>query len=232
MTFGAGMPQIERRYCPQRFQDRLTRAVGKNQYGEPLFKIAWGQTQTYTAGGVWPHDHFFGYRQLMLSNSSPSGKGVPCWMILEWHPPEDYEEAAVYYFRNRDDVTGLQTLGEYPYKGRYEIAFKLSSTELHDGRLQVVHYHLDGMILDILIPAIVEGQKMTLRQRLKRLRDIEEYREKDQDRQIDAMLNGAKRRPLPSQIDERERLIQQQMGQYLKVFGRIQPGFKTNSIAA
>lgn len=226
------MPDVERRECPPEFQDRLTNAVGTNQYGEPLFKIVWGQTQTYTAGGVWAHDHFFGYRQLMLSNSSPSGKGVPCWMILEWHPPEDYETAAVYYFRNRDETTGLQTLGEYPYRGRYEIAFKLTSTEYRDGRLQVVHYHLDGMILDILIPAIVEGQRMTMKQRLKRLREWEEKREKDLDRNVDAALKSAKRRLLPSQIDDRVRLIQQQMGQYLKVFGRVQPGFKVNSMTA
>ena len=226
------MPDVERRECPPEFQDRLTNAVGTNQYGEPLFKIVWGQTQTYIAGGVWGHDHFFGYRQLMLSNSSPSGKGVPCWMILEWHPPEDYETAAVYYFRNRDETTGLQTLGEYPYRGRYEIAFKLTSTEYRDGRLQVVHYHLDGMILDILIPAIVEGQRMTMKQRLKRLREWEEKREKDLDRNVDAALKSAKRRLLPSQIDDRVRLIQQQMGQYLKVFGRVQPGFKVNSMTA
>lgn len=229
-TFGVGMPDIERRKCPAEFQDRLTRAVGKNQYGEPLFKIVWGQSQTYTAGGVWPHDHFFGYRQLMLSNSSPSGKGEPCWMILEWHPPEDYEEPAVYYFRNRDDITGLQILGEYPYRGRYEVAFKLTSTELHDGRMQVVHYHLDGMILDILIPAIVEGQRMTMRQRLKKLREIEERRERDLDRKIDGVLHNAKRRLLPSQIDDRERLIQRQMmNNVLKSFGRVQPGFRTQA---
>lgn len=162
----------------------------------------------------------------MLSNSSPTGKGVPCWMILEWHPPEDYETDAVYYFRNRDDTTGLQILGEYPYRGRYEVAFKLSSTELRDGRLQVAHYHLDGMILDVLIPAIVEGQRMTMKQRLRKLREFEEKNEKDQDRKLDAILDQKNRRLLPSQIDDRVRLIQRQMGEMLKTFGRVQPGFK------
>ena len=105
---------------------RLTQAVGRNRFGEPNFLIAWGQTQHLSGRrGVWPKPHgdgHFGYRPLMLSNSSPSGKGTPCWMILEWKPPEDYETDAVYYFRNRDDVTGMQILGEYPYRGRYEIA--------------------------------------------------------------------------------------------------------------
>lgn len=223
---------IERRECPPFYQERLTRAVGKNQYGDPLFKIAWGQTATYLAGGIWPHDHLYGYRQLMLSNSSPSGKGQPCWMILEWHPPEDYETPGLYYFRNRDDLTGLQILGEYPYKGRYEVAFKLTSQEYRNGRMEMQHYHLDDMILDLLIPCIIEGQKMTMKQRLRKLREFEEAQSREEDRKIDAMVHGSKRRLLPSQIDDRVRLIQQQMSAMLKTFGRVQPGFKTNSIAA
>jgi hypothetical protein len=226
------LPQIERRECPPCYQDRLTRAVGKNQYGDPFFKIAWGQTATYQAGGVWPHDHLYGYRQLMLSNSSPSGKGQPCWMILEWHSPQDYETPGIYYFRNRDDLTGLQILGEYPYRGRYEVAFKLTSQEYRNGRMEMQHYHLDDMILDLLIPCIVEGQNMTMKQRLKRLRELEEAQSREEDRKIDAMVHGSKRRLLPSQIDDRVRLIQQQMSAMLNTFGRVQPGFKTNSLAA
>jgi cobalamin biosynthesis protein CobT len=88
------------------------------------------------------------------------------------------------------------------------------------------------MILDMLIPAIVEGQKMTMKQRLERLRKYEEKKEKDLDRNIDAVLNGAKRRLLPSQIDDRVRLIQQQMGTMLKTFGRVQPGFQINKMHA
>jgi hypothetical protein len=231
---GGTMVPVERRQCPPEFQERLTQAVGMNRYGEPNFIIAWGQTRTYTAGGVWPKpqgDGHFGYRQLMLSNSSPSGRGVPCWMILEWHPPEDYETDAVYYFRNRDDTTGLQILGEYPYKGRYEIAFKLTSTEFLNGRLEVQHYHLDGMILDVLIPAIVEGQRMTQRQRLEKLRKWEETKDREMENKIDAVLSNKRRALLPSQIDDRVRLIQRQMGEMLKTFGRVQPGFKINNLA-
>ena len=226
------VPEVERRECPAEYQERLTRAVGNNQYGEPLFKIVWGQTATYTAGGVWPHDHFLGYRQLMLSNSSPSGRGQPCWMILEWHPPEDYSTDAVYYFENRDDATGLQTLGEYPYQGRYEVAFKLVSQEFSNGRMNVVNYHLDGMVLDLLIPAIVEAQRMTMKERLRAVREMQEREEKDMDRKVDAIYNDRRKHILPSQIADRERLIQKQMSYFLKQFGRVQPGFRTRSLSA
>lgn len=157
---------------------------------------------------------------------------MPCWMILEWHPAEDYETPDVYYFRNRDELTGLQILGEYPYKGRYEVAYKLTSAEFRNGRMEVQYYHLDGMILDILIPGIVEGQRMSLAQRLRKLREADEKREKAEDQKIDDILHAKKRRLLPSQIDDRVRLIQRQMSEMLKTFGRVQPGFKTNSLAA
>lgn len=225
------MPNVERRRCPKRFQDRLTRAVGTNQYGEPLFRIGWGQSEVYQAGGVWPHDHFFGYRELMLSNSSPSGKGQPCWMILEWHPPSDYNTDAVYYFENRDDATGLQTLGEYPYRGKYEVAFKLVAQEVRDGRMTVNHYHLDGMVLDLLIPAIVEAQRMTMKQRMRAIREMQEAQDKKEDRTVDAIYNARRKHILPSQIADRERLIQKQMSMCLSRFGRVQPGFQAQKAA-
>ena len=226
------MPDIERRECPPEFQERLTRAVGTNQYGEPLFKIAWGQTATYTAGGVWPHDHFFGYRQLMLSNSSPSGKGQPCWMILEWHPPQDYGTDAEYYSKNRDETTGLDTLGPYPYHGRYEVAFKLVSQEVRNNRMTIINYHLDGMVLDTVIPVIVESQRMTMRDRLRAIREMEERDERAQDRVVDAIYNDRRKHVLPSVIADRERLIQKQLSYFLKHFGRVQPGFKVGNAMA
>lgn len=229
------MAEIERREVPEAFQDMLTRHVGLNRFDEPNFLLAWGQSFFYSAGGCWPKpqgDGYFGYRKLPLSNSSFSGRGLPCWMILEWRPPEDYETEGLYYFRNRDDLTGLQILGEYPYRGRYEIAYRMQSAEFRNGRMEVQYYHLDGWLLDMLIPAIVEGQKMDMKSRLRRLREIEEETEKTQDKKLDDLLHASRRKPTPMQIEDRVRLIQRQMSEMLKTFGRIQPGFKQGSIAA
>lgn len=153
-------------------------------------------------------------------------------MILEWHAPEDYNTDAVYYYENRDDATGLQTLGEYPYRGRYEVAFKLISQEFSNGKMRIINYHLDGMVLDILIPAIVEAQRMTMKQRLRAIREMEEREEKNKDRIVDAIYNDRRKHILPSQIADRERLIQKQMSYFLKQFGRIQPGFQTQKLTA
>ena len=229
------MPDVERRRCPEAFQELLTRHVGLSRYGTPNFIIEWGATFMYTAGGIWPKPHgdgYFGYRKLPLSNSSFSGRGMPCWMILEWHPPEDYGSSAAYYYDNRDKLTGLQTLGEYPHRGRYEVAYKLNSQEFRNGQMRVANYHLDGWILEMLIPCILEGPMMDMKRRLQFLREADEREEKEQDRKIDDAIHASKRHPLPSQVDDRVRLIQRQMSEMLKTFGRVQPGFKTNSLAA
>ena len=73
---------------------------------------------------------------------------------------------------------------------------------------------------------------MTIAQRLAKIRAQEEKKEQDLDNKISDIMHAAKRKVLPSQIDDRVRLIQRQMGEFLKQFGRIQPGFKTNAINA
>jgi hypothetical protein len=98
--------------------------------------------------------------------------------------------------------------------------------------MRVANYHLDGWILDMLIPCILEGQKMDMKRRLQFLREADEREEKEQDRKIDDAIHASKRHPLPSQVDDRVRLIQRQMSEMLKTFGRVQPGFKQGSIAA
>lgn len=224
----------ERRICPPEFQERLTRRVGVNQYGEPLWKIAWGQTETFTAGGVWPHDHYFGYRQLMMSNGSVKGDGEPCWMVLEWRGPEKYGEAPVYYYQNRDELTGLQTLGEYPYRGRYEVAFKLTSTEYRNGQMEVLHYQLDGFILDWLVPILVEGQRMERAERMAMARQVKIDEDKAFDEQYEAVHKEIKLRPgaRTQEVLDRELMIRRQMNEFLKRHGRVRPGFKTGSLAA
>jgi hypothetical protein len=230
MYGGGHLPDIERRRCPQPFQDLLTRHVGVNRYGDPNFIIAWGQSYFYTAGGHSGPDRTAtafsvtaNFRS--LTRASPE-KVSPCWMILEWRAPEEYGTPAAYYYDNRDELTGLQTLGEYPYKGRYEIAYRLNSQEFRDGRMVVTNYHLDGWILDMLIPAILEGKRMDMKNRLRMLREADEKREKAEDDKIDDVIRNSKRKLLPSQIDDRVRLIQRQMSEMLKT---VRAGFSPAS---
>lgn len=228
------MPSIERRVCPKEFQARLTRAVGTNQYGEPLWKIVWGQTETFTAGGYFQPDKFLGYRQLMSSNGSPSGAGEPCWMVMEWRPAEKYGSPAMYYYENRDEFTGLQTLGEYPYRGRYEVAFKLTSAELRNGRMEVLHYQLDGFILDWLCPLLALASKMSHKERMDAARKVKEIDEKAFDTNWADAVKSAKLAQGHStqKVLDRELMMRKQMSTFLKKYGRPRPGMQQGKFAA
>jgi hypothetical protein len=225
------VPLIERRQCPVEFQERINRAVGLNRYGGPLWKIAWGQTETFRAGGYWPHDNFLGYRQLMASNGAIDGDGEPCWMLLEWHPPEDYGSPGLYYFENRDEYTGLQTLGEFPYKGRYEVAFKMTSQELRNGRMDVIHYQLDGFIFAWLLPMLIAAQRMKMGDRMKLAKTLKAADEKAFDTNFaDAMKSAKLAQGHSSQkVLDRELMMRKQMSTFLKKHGRPRPGMHQGS---
>ncbi len=180
---------LARRQCPQHFQERLTSATGRNRYGEPLFLIAWGQTHTFSAGGMWPNDKYIGYRSVMTATGSPNGKGKPCWMILEWNPPECSE--AVWYYLNRDEATGLQTLGAYPSSGRYSVALKLETSELVNGKMVLDHYELDSRVLDYLIPIIVKAKAVSLEKRVMHAQAERAKLEEKMSREIDDAFRGA-----------------------------------------
>src|ERR1035438_2435222 len=88
--------RIERNLPPEDFQDRLTTVGGLNKYDEPNFKLAWAQTETYTAGGVWTvgEKQYSGYRQMLAAS------GEPCWALFQWHAAEEYGSPEAYYLEN------------------------------------------------------------------------------------------------------------------------------------
>jgi hypothetical protein len=232
---------MEKRECPEEFQQRLNDAAGLNPYGEPNFRIVWGQSETFRAGGVWPSDHFIGYRQVYASTGSPF-RGSPCWMILEWDPAERFNGEALYYFLNRDETTGLQTLGEYPYSGRYKVALKLSNSEVVNGVLHVEHYHLDSGVIDYLIPIIIKAAAVRKEHRQLEAKYERARAEEKLDKSIDMVRDDARmafggaassyrgKQNKTSLVTRRMELIERQMKQMLRNYGagmaKIQRGFQ------
>jgi hypothetical protein len=133
--------------CPKEYQDRLDQVGGFNRFGESLYKFVWGEAYTIRAGGYWEQDGFVGYRDVHLHD-------IPGWIILEWHAPEEYGTPTSYYVDNYDDATGLQTLGGYPYKGRYEVLFPLIHKEFENGKLIVEPMPLNNWVISTLLPLI------------------------------------------------------------------------------
>lgn len=148
----------ETRKCPAEFQDRLTRIFGSNQFGDPLFRIAWGQTETIRLGTLWTDragNDRAGYRECYMQG------GSPCWCILQWKSPKYFGNPDLYYIQNYDEPSGLSTCGEYPYRGRYIVLQALMNKEFIEGKMVITHFPLSHMLIDRIIPMMMVAHAMT-----------------------------------------------------------------------
>jgi hypothetical protein len=170
----------ETKKCPAEFQDRLTRMFGRNQFGDPNFKIVWGQSEFFRMGNVWRDVHGnerHGYRERYLCH------GMPCWVILRWKQPKQYGSPRMFYAETFDQVSGMYILGEYPWHGRYEIVQALHRKEFIDGKLIFTHFPLSHVLIDKVIPLMLRVQSMSAveRQAASQLAREREEKERTQD---------------------------------------------------
>ena len=161
--------------CPEEFQERLIEAGGVNRYDEPNFILVWsqggGENSTYRAGGAWHIEgqpSFTGYRDLLV------GGGVPCWALLQYHDATEYGTPEMYYVQNYDEETGLQDLGEYPYKGRYQLLYNLRWTERRGTGLHFEAMPLNSYLLDTVVPIITEARDISWEKTKAVMKDIKE----------------------------------------------------------
>lgn len=169
----------ERRKCSPEFQARLTRMFGKNEFGDPRFKIVWGQSQFIRMGNQWVDkvgNKRIGYRQRFQVH------GMPCWVIMRWQPPVKYGSPAFYYSntymaaekvqfddQTYDSAEGFYVTAEYPWRGRYEPIQPLISKEIIRGNLVVTHFPLSHYLIDTLIPMMIQFERLSrVEQRLAR----------------------------------------------------------------
>ncbi len=202
--------------CSERFQRRVTRAGGKNRYGEPNYRLAWSQSETMRAGGVWPADRYIGYREVYVANGSPYPPRQGYWMLMEWKAPEDFGGEDQYFFLHRSDDTGLCTLGSYPHRGRYEVATKLIWSFFDNGRLLIEPWPLNSSVIDMILPTIVRAKKDSVKKRREFAAAERVRAERKLDAGIEALRKDAKRPLLlPEKIDDRIRLMEKQWAAFL-----------------
>lgn len=170
--------------CPKEYQDRITKVGGTNRYGEPNFKVVWGEAHGTKAGGYWEHEGFTGYRDIFLNDT-------PCWLLLEWHDPIEYGSPTLWYMDNYDQATGLQTLGDFPYRGAYQVLFILRDTKFEDGKLVVDAMPLNGMLVDVVIPLMMIGKHISYERRAQAIKERRAIEEEEQLRiTTDALLDA------------------------------------------
>jgi len=179
--------------CPEELQERLTEIGGINRYDEPNFVMVWseggGPNSMYRAGAAWAGDGqipFTGYRDLLV------GGGVPCWALLQWHDAVEYGTPEMYYMQNYDQESGLQTLGEYPYSGRYQMLYNLRWCERQNGKLLFEAMPLNSYLLDTIVPIILQARDISWEKTKAVMLDLKEREDKaDVDLIEDVMRTSA-----------------------------------------
>ena len=213
---------FERRKCPAEYQDRLTRMFGKNQFGDPNFKIAWAQTQTIRMGNEWIDRNG---RRTICYRDYYQGDGTPCWMIMQWMPPSHYGSPATYYDRSFDELTYTYHTGEYPWRGRYEIRQPLRHKEYVNGRLIIEHFPLSHYMIDTIVPIILAWQRLTLEQQIA----ANKFEKEQQEKRENALIAEQMMENLPVWMNPvsyshqgcRTSLLDKKMEQIQKVWDRL-----------
>jgi hypothetical protein len=67
----------------------------------------------------------------------------------------------MYYVQNYDQDSGLQTLGEYPYSGRYQMLYNLRWCEMQNGKMLFEAMPLNSYLLDTIIPIILQAREIS-----------------------------------------------------------------------
>ena len=163
--------------CPEWFQDELTRVGGANRYDMPNFIVRWGmggeEECVYRAGGEWAVEgqpSFRGYRNLLV------GGGTPSWMLMQWQDALSYGTPESFYVGNYDQDTDLQTLGEYPYSGKYTMLYNMCYRDMKDGKMSVEPMVLNSFVLDTVVPIIVQAKEISYE---KTMAALKEQKDKD-----------------------------------------------------
>ena len=163
--------------CPEWFSEELRRIGGENRYGDANFLCRWGQGGepecVYRAGGDWSVEgqpNYRGYRNLLV------GGGTPSWMLMQWQDAIAYGTPESYYVGNWDEDTSLQTLGEYPYSGKYTLLYNMCWRDMQNGKMHIEAMPLNSFVLDNIVPIIMQSKEISYE---KTMAALKEQKDKD-----------------------------------------------------
>jgi hypothetical protein len=172
----ANFPQV-----PRSLKRQIDR-FGKNPYGEPMYRLIWGESRLDWAGGKWENDTteaglfkptWVGEKQITRYH----GNQLKMWILEIWTPPPCSPEKWKELFTEYIDGRSVDTLGPFPERGDYEaiVAVPYDFIELRDRWFQ-------------LMDVIKAAQKVNAAQR-KAAKQEEQTRERAAwDEKVDAVL--------------------------------------------
>lgn len=127
---------------PKTLQTRLIAVGGLNRFGEPNFRVVWGQSRLTWMGGEFANFDVHGnqistsFEERRLPKYFPADR----YYVEKWMPPEHYgspENWAEYQVERENESDPLRTpgqkrtakripnLGPYPSRGEYELSMRL-----------------------------------------------------------------------------------------------------------
>jgi hypothetical protein len=175
--------RIELHECPESVTEHLRTAGGINRFGGPMFQVVWGYNRIVPMHGEWQEfeqfdakltDKLTGYSEVRrvtkLKSSVIETRLVPkylpgnCWHLEMWRPPEEYGSPEEWKKIGLEQAQGmtLDTAGEYPTMGEYELCFPLTD----DGTSRGKPLPLVSAVVEELVRMLVVGREtFTLQQR-------------------------------------------------------------------
>lgn len=208
------------RRCPEWFQERLTRVGGTNKYGQPRFKLVWGESETMRDGGYFIKDGYLGYRNVLALG------GEKCWALMMWEPAEKFGTPYRWYKDNTDEVTGLVTLGKYPHQGRYRVIKKFVHRELVNGEWVTTRMEPTHFILEVMVPMIKYWNKLSNVERLAIIKEEEARDEAEADRILADARAGTRIRRGSPLVQKRLEQMEANMARAMAIASRTQPGMR------
>lgn len=114
--------------APASMQELLTRAAGRNWYGEPMYRFIWGSNRTELVGGKWTDysptgsvlRERFEMRRVLKYTLPYFNENR--WYIERWYPPEHFGARRLWTERTieMDGFQAIEALGPFPSRGDYK----------------------------------------------------------------------------------------------------------------
>lgn len=149
------------RKLPPEIEELILRSGGTNLYGEPNFKIVWGENYVTRTG--------FGDMRLFP---------IPAWVLLQWEPAEKW---------GNPESWDYQVLGDFPHRGMYNPVQPFF--ERIDGK--VVPMEMTRRVAESIMYVVMAYQCDTPEKRLAIIKAIKEKDEKDMENRIADNLQDA-----------------------------------------
>lgn len=94
--------------------ERILSRLGRNYYGEPIFRIVMLSSRCYFSGGWWEIEQEYGYKLV-----PKYAKAEHKWALERWLPPSKYGNPKLWEQQTLSHEGFLQ-VGPFPIHGEYE----------------------------------------------------------------------------------------------------------------